>query len=180
MCHITDPRAHYGAASSQLSEPRCLESRCDQEELAGRPGKVSCPPHIHSYWEERQNRKLTFGHCLKATPLSAAFESGDRASDLLPGNNDLFLCQGLGGLPRGARHLRRRVTVFGKGVGGGRSQHFDRPQKVKCVRQDARDFRLPCTCCQRLCVCVQNVTVRDSDSAERRKKKSVGKTVKTF
>lgn len=84
MCHITDPRAHYGAASSQLSEPRCLESRCDQEELAGRPGKVSCPPHIHSYWEERQNRKLTFGHCLKATPLSAAFESGDRASDLLP------------------------------------------------------------------------------------------------
>lgn len=30
-------------------------------------------------------------------------------------NNDLFLCQGLAGLPRGARHLRRRVTVFGRG-----------------------------------------------------------------
>lgn len=41
----------------------------------------------------RQNRKLTFGHCLEATPLSSTLESGDRASDLYHGNNDLFLCQ---------------------------------------------------------------------------------------
>lgn len=88
------------------------------------------------------------------------------------GNNDLFLCQGLGGLPQGARHLRRHVTVFGRGVSGGRprTQHFDRPQKVKCVRQDARDFQLECAYCQHLCVCFQSVTVGGSDSVERGKR----------
>lgn len=88
-------------------------SHYDQKELIGRLGNglSSSNPSLLC---ERQNRKLTFGHCLKATPLSSTLESGDRASDLYRGNNDLFLCQELRGLPRGARHLWRHVTVFGR------------------------------------------------------------------
>lgn len=112
MCHITDPAAHYGAPCSQLSEPPCLvfsvTKRGSQADLG-----AACPPQIYTLLYERHNRKLTFGHCLGATPLSSTLESGDRASDLYHGNNDLFLCQELRGLPQGARHLWRHVTVFG-------------------------------------------------------------------
>lgn len=88
-------------------------SHCDQKELTGRSGSGPCFSYPHSLYE-RQNRKLTFGHCLGgATPLSSTLESGDRAPDLYHGNNELFLCQELRGFPQGARHLWRHVTVFG-------------------------------------------------------------------
>lgn len=87
-------------------------SHCDQKALIGRSGSSLSSSNPHSLYE-RQNRKLTFGHCLGATPLSSTLESGDRASDLYHGNNDLFMCQELRGLPQGARHLWRHVTVFG-------------------------------------------------------------------
>lgn len=88
------------------------KSHGDQKELTGRSGSSLCTSNAHLLYQ-RQNRKLTFGHCLKATPLGSTLESGDRASDLYHGNNDLFLCQELRGLPKGARHLWRHVTVFG-------------------------------------------------------------------
>lgn len=87
-------------------------SQCDQKGLRGRSGSSLSSSNLHLLYES-QNRKLTFGHCLGATPLSSTLESGDRASDLYHGNNDLFLCQELRGLPQGARHLWRHVTVFG-------------------------------------------------------------------
>lgn len=87
-------------------------SHCDQKGLTDRSGSSPSSSNLHSRYE-RQNTKLTFGHGLGATPLSSTLESGDRASDLYHGNNDLFLCQELRGLLRGARHLWRHVTVFG-------------------------------------------------------------------
>ena len=112
MCHITDPQAHYGAPCSQLSEPPCLEATVTKRGSQADLGAAR-PPQIHTYCMRRKNRKLTFGHCLGVTPLGSTLESGDRASDLYHGNNDLYLCQELRGLPQGARHLWRHVTVFG-------------------------------------------------------------------
>lgn len=86
-------------------------SHCNQKGLQADLG-AACRPQNRTHCTRRQNRKLTFGLCLEATPLSSTLESGDRASDLYHGNNDLFWCQELRGLPRGARHLWWHVTVF--------------------------------------------------------------------
>lgn len=87
-------------------------SHCHQIELIHRSesSRSSSLPHV-AYGS--QNRKLTFGQSLLATTVSSTLESGDRASDLYHGNNDLYLCQELRGLLQGARHLWLNVTVFG-------------------------------------------------------------------
>lgn len=112
MCHITDPAAHYEAPCSQLSEPLCWKPLWPKKKKKKRErsvcwsGSSRSTSNSHSLYE-RQNRKLTFGRCLwdrgveGGSMLSATSESGDRASDLYHGNNDLFWCQELWGVTAG-------------------------------------------------------------------------------
>lgn len=81
MCHNTDPQAHYGAPCSQLSEPPCLEAAATKRGSWADLGAAR-PPQSLAARTRGKNRKLTFGHCLGATPLSPTLESGDRAPDL--------------------------------------------------------------------------------------------------
>lgn len=117
ICLLEDV-SHYRPSGSLWSSLQPIiwsssfRSHSDQKGLALRSGISSVLlTSILTVWEA--NRKLTFGRCLGASPLSSTSESGDTASDLYHGNNDLYLCQELRGLPRGARHLWRHVTVFG-------------------------------------------------------------------